>query len=380
MAAGDAISQPADQTLASSSAAPPARPRADLWDEFPELADSLKEALRSYARNTQLALRADWRRWRAWCAAQTPARTYLPAGVETVVEFIYACSPAMHVDARGVSQLSESKSSNAIRSASTLRRYLHTLSTLHCLARLPDPTRDPEVTVARRRVTRARSARRQKAGLNRPLLEQLLAVLKDSLWDLRAKALLLTAYCTLARSAELVALRVEDLAVSDREDGYAIIRHSKTDQEGLGSHRYLATPAIAALRAWFSAAQIREGAVFRRIHRFGGVTAKAIDPHEVARIIRAAIHRLPMHQRPVGSFAGHSTRIGAAQDLVANGQDLLAVMQAGGWKDPKMPARYTEHLAAMRGGMAQLWGRVALSEESLPAHAVPLIAALETSN
>jgi site-specific recombinase XerD len=31
-------------------------------------------------------------------------------------------------------------------------------------------------------------------------------------WDLRAKALLATAYCTMARRTELVALRVEDLS------------------------------------------------------------------------------------------------------------------------------------------------------------------------
>jgi integrase/recombinase XerD len=346
-----------DRKIESSRAEAPTVGRADLWDEFREFDTSIKEALRSYARNTQLALRADWRRWRAWCANQTPARALLPALVADVVEFIYACSPPMQVDTRGVSQLSESDTSEAVRSVSTLRRYLHTLSAVHRVARLSDPTRDPDVACARRRVTRTRSRRRQKTGLNRPLLEQLLAVLEGSLWDLRAKAFLLTAYCTLARSAELVALRVEDLAVSDQADGYAIVRHSKTDQQGLGSHRYLAEPAIAALRAWLEAARISEGYVFRRIHKFGGVTAKAIDPHEVARILRSTIRRLPNEKRPVGSFAGHSTRIGAAQDLVASGQDLLAVMQAGGWKDPKMPARYTEHLAAMRGGMAQLWGR-----------------------
>lgn len=74
----------------------------------------------------------------------------------------------------------------------------------------------------------------------------------------------------------------------------------------------------------------------------------------------------------MGSFAGHSTRIGAAQDLVAGGQDLLAVMQAGGWRDPKMPARYTEHLAAMGGGMAQLWGRERHADVAGPAFTTKL--------
>jgi len=329
----------------------------DLWDEFPELETRTKQALRSYARNSQLALRADWRIWRAWCGAQNPPLIALPAAVEDVIAFALACSPTSEAVERGVLYSSGSGSSDEVKSASTLRRYLHTLSTVHRLARLPDPIKDPDVEATRRRITRGRGAQNQKTGLNRPLLEKLLAFLGDSLWDARARALLLTAYCTLARSAELVSLTVEDLAVSEQGDGYAVIRTSKTDQEGIGSHRYLAIPAIEALRTWLGAANITHGRVFRRIHRFGGVTSKAIDPHEVGRIVRAAIRRLPREQRPVGSFAGHSTRIGAAQDLVAGGQDLLAVMQAGGWRDPKMPARYTEHLAAMRGGMAQLWGR-----------------------
>lgn len=334
--------------------------RADLWEEFTEFSASARDALRSYAANTQLALRADWRRWRSWCTAQTPPRVSLPAQVEDVIAFTLACSPLTQTDEGGVTARALSTDADHVRSArsaSTLQRYLHTIGAMHRLCGLPDPTRTPDVAAARRRVTRGRGARRQKTGLSRMHIDTLISVLGTSLWELRARALLLTAYCTLARSAEVVALQVEDLRTSDRGDGYAIIRKSKGDQEGLGSHRYLAQPAVMALQAWLSVARIRNGPVFRRIHKHGGVTAKAIEPYEVARVIQAVIRQLPENKRPSGSFSGHSTRIGAAQDLVASGQDLLSVMQAGGWKDPKMPARYTEHLAAMRGGMAQLWRR-----------------------
>jgi integrase len=353
---------------AIESAAPPAVDTAaiahaepleiiDLWNEFPEFGTRIREALRSYAPNTQLGLRADWRRWRVWCASQEPARSVFPAAVDDVIAFALACSPAMEIDERGVARLEAGRSPAHVRTPSTLRRYLHTIGAMHRLARIPDPTKDPDVATALRRVTRSRGAKRQKTGINRPHLEQLLGCLGDSLWDLRARALLLTAYCTLARSAELVALNVDDLKVSNAGDGYAVLHKTKTDQQAHGSHRYLAVPAVEALRAWLDAVQITDGPVFRRLHKHGGVTPTAIRPHEVSRLVRQIIRKLPMEQRPVGSFAGHSTRIGGAQDLVAAGQDLLAVMQAGGWRDPKMPARYTEHLAAMRGGMARLWGR-----------------------
>jgi integrase len=353
---------PGDDSLGSPSSAVPLEP-IDLWHEFPEFDARLRNALRSYAPNTQLGLRADWRRWRAWCASQEPARSLFPAAVDDVIAFALACSPSVEIDERGISRLEARERNAAVRTPSTLRRYLHTIGAIHRLARIPDPTKDPDVATALRRVTRGRGAKRQKTGLNRPHLEQLLACLGESLWDLRARALLLTAYCTLARSAELVALEVDDLKVSGAGDGYAVLRKSKTDQEEQGSHRYLAVPAIEALRVWLSAAGITEGAAFRRLHKHGGVTATAIRPHEVSRVVQQVIRRLPAEQRPVGSFAGHSTRIGGAQDLVAAGQDLLSVMQAGGWTDPKMPARYTEHLAAMRGGMARLWGRLSDSTE-----------------
>jgi hypothetical protein len=46
-----------------------------------------------------------------------------------------------------------------------------------------------------------------------------------------------------------------------------------------------------------------------------------------------------------------------SQDLVAGGADLAAVMQAGRWKTPTMPARYSEHLLAAKGAVAQYYQR-----------------------
>jgi hypothetical protein len=52
-------------------------------------------------------------------------------------------------------------------------------------------------------------------------------------------------------------------------------------------------------------------------------------------------------------ISGHSARIGAAQDLLALNIDLSSVMQAGRWKDTRMPMRYGERVLAARGGMAR---------------------------
>jgi hypothetical protein len=52
-------------------------------------------------------------------------------------------------------------------------------------------------------------------------------------------------------------------------------------------------------------------------------------------------------------ISGHSVRVGMSQDLVAAGADLAALMQAGRWKTPTMPARYSQHLLAAKGAVAQ---------------------------
>jgi hypothetical protein len=49
----------------------------------------------------------------------------------------------------------------------------------------------------------------------------------------------------------------------------------------------------------------------------------------------------------------HSCRVGAAQDLLALNNDMASVMQAGRWKDTRMPMRYGEKVLASRGGMAR---------------------------
>jgi hypothetical protein len=52
-------------------------------------------------------------------------------------------------------------------------------------------------------------------------------------------------------------------------------------------------------------------------------------------------------------ISGHSCRVGAAQDLLALNIDMASVMQAGRWRDTRMPMRYGEKVLASRGGMAR---------------------------
>ena len=56
----------------------------------------------------------------------------------------------------------------------------------------------------------------------------------------------------------------------------------------------------------------------------------------------------------VQGLSGHSARVGAAQDMIAAGIELPAILQAGRWKSTAMVNRYGERLLARRSGTAQL--------------------------
>ena len=45
----------------------------------------------------------------------------------------------------------------------------------------------------------------------------------------------------------------------------------------------------------------------------------------------------------------NSCRVGAAQDLLALNIDMASVMQAGRWRDTRMPMRYGEKVLMRRG-------------------------------
>ena len=60
-----------------------------------------------------------------------------------------------------------------------------------------------------------------------------------------------------------------------------------------------------------------------------------------------------MPERVVDRVSGHSTRVGAAQDLAPLDIDLAAITQAGGWKSPRTPLQYAEKINAARSGMVR---------------------------
>jgi site-specific recombinase XerD len=291
--------------------------------------------------NTQRARRSDWRVFCAFCRERhfTP----LPATVAVLRSFLETC-------------VDPAKS----KSAATIERYLATIAYAHALTDYPDPTKTAAIKGAHRHLTRTLASSQPKAALRGAHIDYALAHLHtdDLAWDLRARALLATAYCTMARRAELVALRVGDLSFNGKGgDGVALIRNTKARRE---ESRYLSRAAVSALKAWMAHAGIDSGWLFRRFLNTGATAGTALNAQEVARIIQR-VGRVLNAAAPSGEapwpnerLGGHSIRIGGAHDLAAAGIDLISIMQSGGWNDAKMPRYYTRELAAQESGMARL--------------------------
>jgi integrase len=168
----------------------------------------------------------------------------------------------------------------------------------------------------------------------------------------RERAMLCVAYETLARRGELVALEIQDIDFHPDGTGQALIRRGKTDAEGQGRVAYLSRETVKWLKIWLEHAKIAEGPIFRRLIGRGEI-GDALHPGSIAPIFKRVAQWIGMPARFVAEVSGHSTRVGAAQDLAELDIDLAAITQAGGWKSTRMPLQYAEKINAARSGMAR---------------------------
>src|ERR1700680_266802 len=168
----------------------------------------------------------------------------------------------------------------------------------------------------------------------------------------RERAMLCVAYETLARRGELVALEVRDIDFRPDGTGQALIRRGKTDAEGQGRVAYLSRETCRWLKIWLEHAKIEQRTIFRRLigrKEIGG----SLSPGSIGPIFKRVAQWIGLPERFVAQVSGHSTRVGATQDLAALDIDLAAITQAGGWKSTRMPLQYAERINVARSGMAR---------------------------
>jgi integrase len=282
----------------------------------------------AYSDATVRAYQADVAAYVGWC--DTAGEEAFPATPERLARYL-AQGLARHAPA-------------------TIRRRMVALRKAHHLLGLPDPISGTEVALAfRRRLRLNGRPSGQAVGLTAQLRDQLIAACPSTLHGARDAALIAVGYDLLARRSELVALRVEDLIRLPSGAGKVLVRRSKTDPFAQGRHGHLSKAALGRLDHWLAHAGHSEGPMFRPISG-EAIGDRPLHPLAVNRALKLAATRAGWDRARIARLSGHSLRVGAAQDLVADGRTLPQIMLAGRWTSAAAVASYAQ------AAELDLWG------------------------
>ena len=270
----------------------------------------------AFAKNTIRAYRSDFAQYRNWCLQNN--QEPIPATAETM---------ATYVDYLSVTNKS-----------ATIRRRINSLGTVLKLSKNFDPTKQPEVILALKRMhRRIGRAQEQATPLTKTLLKQLLNNCEDSIMGIRNQVLLRLGYETMRRRSELCAFRFEDI---DRApNGKPIIRlnFSKTDQFGTGKVIPISEELLNLLGKWKEIVG-DEGYILRSINKHGHI-GDSLNSASISTILKTLQGELKSesNQQPL---SGHSFRVGAALDLLEQGEPLEKIMLRGGWQTDSTAMKY----------------------------------------
>lgn len=282
----------------------------------------------AYALSTIRAYRADFNTFIDYCDGQ--GESALPASQQVTASFV------AELVGRGWK-------------AASITRALGAVASIHTLNSLPDPTKMPDARLAIRRMKRTIGCfSRQAAAITDDIRDRMLAACDRSLRGLRDRAILILAYDTLCRRGELVSLELSDLTsrISEKTgttQTWIHLRCSKVDQDRRGRYLPLSPESVKALREWIKAAKIKEGKLFRGVLR-GDILTDGFDLCSVNRAFKRVAKAAGLDPKLVAGISGHSTRVGAAQDLVVSGKSLPMIMHMGRWTKPETVMRYVERV------------------------------------
>jgi len=259
----------------------------------------------AFAENTIRAYRSDFIQYQAWCIQKKLHP--IPASADTM---------AIYVD-----HLSN------INKSATIRRRINSLGTILTLSKNHDPTKDPEVVLALKRMHRKIGrAQQQAAPLTKILLDQLLNNCDNSIRGIRNQVLLRLGYETMRRRSELSAFRFEDIANAPNGKPIIKLNFSKTDQYGAGKVLPISEDLLTLLNQWKGIVG-RAGYILRSITRYEHI-GNNLNSASVSIILKGLQYNLDIASTQQ-SLSGHSFRVGAALDLLEQGEGIEKIMLRG---------------------------------------------------
>lgn len=235
----------------------------------------------------------------------------------------------------------------------TIDQRLAVLSWAHGEKGLESPCRAPAI---RRLLSNCRKLAleygegpKSKSAATLDALEQMLATCDESLEGLRDRAILLFGWASGGRRrSEIAAAEYRDFEWLGADQAVFRMRRSKTGDNG---PKPVKDETAAALRRWLTAANITEGAVFRRL--WGAKLGPRLSAHAIAAIVqrRAQLAGLP------GDFAGHSLRRGFVTEASMSDVPLAETMAMTGHRMVKSVIRYSEVGDVLKSKASDLFRR-----------------------
>jgi len=139
------------------------------------------------------------------------------------------------------------------------------------------------------------------------------------------------------RRSELCAFKFED--IDQGPNGKPVIRlnFSKTDQYGSGKLLPISKELAELIFKWEELVG-RGGYILRSINRHGHF-GNNLHPASVSTILKGLQKDLNMDS-DAQSISGHSFRVGAALDLLEQGESLEKIMLKGGWQTDSTAIKY----------------------------------------
>jgi integrase len=326
--------------------------------------------------NTLRALTSDLAYLEAWSMAATGNPLPFPAPEALLLKFIahHLWRPQQreidpdHGMPAGVEE--ELRSQGFLRvsgphAPATVRRRLANWSTLTRWRGLEGAFSSPAVRSAVRLAVRALNRPRSRKSANAitgDILGKLLATCSSGdLAALRDRAILMLAFASGGRRrSEVASLRTEQLVkqppVTD-ENGSPLpslgIHLGRTKTSGADHDEivYLTGRPVEALTRWLEAAKIDRGSVFRKIDRWGNVSARALEPSAVNRIVK---QRAQMAGLDSKEFSAHGLRSGYLTEAANRGIPLPEAMEQSRHRSVQQASSYYNSATRRSGRAARL--------------------------
>lgn len=270
----------------------------------------------AFAENTMRAYRSDFEQYSKWCANKSIPP--IPATADNL---------AMYVD--DLSQTCKS---------ATIRRRVNSLGTMFKLSKNPDPSKNPEVVLAMKRMHR-RIGRYQKQAtpLTRDIIDIMLEKCNHDATGHRDRVLLLLGYETMRRRSELCNFKFADITKRQNK-GHAIrLVRSKNDQEGTSRLLQISDKLHTLLMEWKHKYQL-DGFILRPVDRHGNIGSQ-LSSGSVVKILSKLNRNLGGEIENL-HYSGHSFRVGAAIDLLDAGASMETIMLRGGWRSRDNALQY----------------------------------------